>query len=259
MELKEFLTSDESESDGGEDNNETDDQPDKKEKKRDKYRALLLSGDGSDEDGEHDDVQDMEVTFNTGLEDLSRHIMEKKDKKAETVWDAYLRKKREKKKARKNKSKFSSDDDDGDDTDQEAAEDADDFFIDEPVVEKRKKSKIDKDHDLEDMDGVNEASKEELELLLADDKGTDTGLKGFNLKHKKGKGKNTENAIDEGKIPNSAYEDPRFAALYRPDFAIDPTSPQFKWYVLLYTACYSNKQFIVNSRETVRKCFNFSS
>ena len=41
----------------------------------------------------------------------------------------------------------------------------------------------------EEIDGLDKASKEELELLLADDKGTDTGVKGYNLKFKKGKGK----------------------------------------------------------------------
>lgn len=240
MELNEFLTSDVSESDDDEDNNETDDQPDKKARKRDKYRALLVSGNGSDEeDAEHGDVQDMEVTFNTGLEDISKHIMEKKDKKSETVWEAYLRKRREKRKARKNKSKYSSDDDDdSNDTDQEATEEADDFFIEEPAAKKRKneQNKNDKDHELKDRDGVDKASKEELELLLADDKGTEAALKGYNLKFKKGKGKKNENAIDEGKIPNSAYDDPRFAALVSPDYAIDPTDPQFKRYFLLYSA-----------------------
>ncbi|RDX78917.1 esf1, partial [Mucuna pruriens] len=231
MELKEFLTSDESESDdSNKDNSETDDQPDKRAKKQAKYRALLQSGDDSDGGDEHDNVQDMEVTFNTGLEDLSKHIMEKKDKKSETVWDAYLRKRREKRKARKNKTKYSSDDDDSDDTDQEATEEADDFFIEEPAVKKRKKAqnKEDEEHNSQEMNGLDKASKEELELLLADDKGTDTGPKGYNLKLKRGKGKRRENAIDEEKIPSNTYDDPRFAALFSPDYAIDPTNPQFK-------------------------------
>ncbi|CAL0313252.1 unnamed protein product [Lupinus luteus] len=230
LELKEFLTSDESESDDGDDNNEMDDLPDKKALKREKYRALLQSGDGSDEDSEQDDGQDMEVTFNTGLEDISKHIMEKKDKNSETVWEAYLRKKREKKRARKNKSKYSSSSSDDDsDIDPEATE-ADDFFVEEPAVKKRKKSESKRDGESkhQDIDGIDEASKEELELLLADDKGTDTGVKGYNLKFKKGKGKKGENVIDEGKIPSSDFEDPRFAALLSPDFVIDPTDPQFK-------------------------------
>ncbi|KAG2408827.1 uncharacterized protein HKW66_Vig0036490 [Vigna angularis] len=210
MELKELLNSDDSDSDDSKDNNsETDDQPDKIEKKRAKYRALLQSGDDSDGGGEHDNGHDMEVTFNTDLEDLSKHILEKKDKKSETVWDAYLRKKREKKKARKNKAKYSSDDD-SDDTDQEATEEADDFFIEEPAVKKRKKAQsTDEEHKPQDK-----VSKEELELLLADDKGTDTGLKGYNLKFKKGKGKRRENAFDEEKIPSNAFDDPHIVSKY---------------------------------------------
>ncbi|CAJ1942231.1 unnamed protein product [Sphenostylis stenocarpa] len=224
MELKELLNSDESESDDSKDKIETDDQSDKVEKKRAKYRALLQSGDDSDGGDEHDNIQDMEVTFNTGLEDLSKHILEKKDKKSETVWDAYLRKKREKKKARKNKAKYSSVDD-SDDTDQEATEEGDDFFIEEPAVKKRKKEQNTEDKEHKPQDKV---SKEELELLLADDKGTDAGLKGYNLKFKKGKGKRRENAVEEDKIPSNAYDDPRFAALFSPNYAIDPTDPQFK-------------------------------
>lgn len=224
--MDELIASDVSDSDDSEDNNETDERPRKKDNK---YLALLDNN--SDEDGD-DDAMDMEVTFNTGLQDISKHIMEKKDKKSRTVWEECLRKKREKKKARKNKSKHSSSDDDSDNTDHEATEDADDFFIDEePDIKKKKKkaeSKNDKDHKLQDMDGVAKASKEELELLLADDKGTGTGLKGYNLKFKKGKGKKAENAIDEGKIPNNAFDDPRFASIFSADFAIDPTDPQFK-------------------------------
>lgn len=234
--MDELVASDESESDDSEDNNETVGHADKKARKKEMYLDLL--GNNSDKDAEEDGVQDMEVTFNTGLEDISKHIMEKKDKKSKSVWEEYLRKQREKKRARKNKSKYSSDDDDDDDsdnTDQQAAGEAEDFFMEEPDITKKKKkkaeSKNDKDQKLKDMDGV---SKEELELLLADDKGTDTGLKGYNLKFKKGKGKKTEGVIDEAKIPNSAYDDPRFASIYSPDFAIDPTDPQFKRYFMTY-------------------------
>ncbi|KAL0349478.1 UNVERIFIED_CONTAM: Pre-rRNA-processing protein esf1 [Sesamum radiatum] len=118
LELKEILASDES---------ETDD-----DKKPDKYRALLPLGGGSDEDHEEDSLQDMEVTFNSGLEDISKRILEKKDKKSETVWEAYLRKRKEKRKASKNRSKYSSDSEaKSSDTDQELAE-PDDFFVEEP-------------------------------------------------------------------------------------------------------------------------------
>ncbi|KAF2312450.1 hypothetical protein GH714_034714 [Hevea brasiliensis] len=73
LELKEFLASDESESD--EDENDAaiaEGESDKKHKKLDKYRALIQSGDGSDVENE-DEGQDMEITFNTGLEDINEN------------------------------------------------------------------------------------------------------------------------------------------------------------------------------------------
>ncbi|KAJ7944121.1 pre-rRNA-processing protein esf1 [Quillaja saponaria] len=230
LELREFLASDESESDDDVVNDkDTEDQSDKMIKKREKYRSLIQSGDGSDGDGE-EDGKDMEVTFNTGLEYISKHILEKKDKKSETVWEGYLRKRREKKKARKNKSKYSSDDDSSD-TDREATEQLDDFFLEEPSVKKRKvdPGKSDEEQKQQDLDKEDKASREELELLLADDQGVDTGPRGYNMKSKKAKGKKGKETLDEAKIPYVDYDDPRFAALFTsPQFALDPTDPQFK-------------------------------
>ncbi|KAK9990114.1 hypothetical protein SO802_025099 [Lithocarpus litseifolius] len=231
LELKEFLASDEGESDDGDGESDDDD---KKDKKRDMYRALVQSGDGSDGDGDgEEDGQDMEVTFNTGLEDISKRILEKKDKNSETVWEAYLRKRREKKQARKNKSKYSSDDDSSDsDTDQHAPEQPDDFFVEEPSVKRSKKEaggKSDKERLNQNMDKEAEASQAELELLLADDKGTETGLKGYSLKPKKAKGKKGKEVPDEDKLPSVNYDDPRFSALFTsPLYALDPTDPHFK-------------------------------
>ncbi|XP_015889719.3 pre-rRNA-processing protein ESF1 [Ziziphus jujuba] len=235
LELQQFLASDESESDDDEDDNGAEDYSDNKHKKLDMYRALIQSGDGSDEDGE-EEGQDMEVTFNTDLEDLSKRILEKKDKKEETVWEAYLSKRREKKKARRNKSKYSSDDETSD-GDQEATEEVDDFFVEEPSVKRSKKeSQLQNDKKGEKqshgIEGQAEASIHELELLLADDNVADKGLKGYNLKPKKvkgKKGKKVKETMDEDEIPTVDYNDPRFSALFTsPLFALDPTDPQFK-------------------------------
>ncbi|RHN70644.1 hypothetical protein MtrunA17_Chr3g0137801 [Medicago truncatula] len=118
------------------------------------YLSLVYSGNGSNEDAEHDASQEMEVTFHSGLECLNKKLTEKKDKRSETVWEEFRRKRREKKKAKKNKLKYSSDDD----SDQQANEEADEFLIEEPCVKKRKKaqmSKNDKDHNnLQHMDMV---------------------------------------------------------------------------------------------------------
>ncbi|KAG4924313.1 hypothetical protein JHK87_049853 [Glycine soja] len=59
-----------------------------------------------------------------------------------------------------------------------------------------------------------QASKEDHELQIADDKGADIGLKRYNLKLKKGNGKSRENSIHEEKRPSNAYNDPRLSALF---------------------------------------------
>ncbi|KAK6797962.1 hypothetical protein RDI58_005664 [Solanum bulbocastanum] len=230
MELKEFLASDESGSDDSEEGDDTEDKSAKRKKKQDTYRALLQSGEGSDGNNEDDD-QDMEVTFNTGLEDLSKRILEKKDKQSETVWEAYLRKKREKKKSRKGNTKDSSEDESSD-SDQEPIDEPEDFFIEEPSAKGDKdsqhKSTRKGKQSLEASEEA-EASRAELELLLADDKGGDPNLKGYNMKPKKTKGKKGKGTPVEDKLPTIDYEDPRFSSLFKSHlFALDPTDPQFK-------------------------------
>ncbi|KAL3525230.1 hypothetical protein ACH5RR_013602 [Cinchona calisaya] len=228
LELQEFLASDESDSNDSENEDSMQHGSVKKQKKQDMYRALIQSGDGSDENNED---QDMEVTFNTGLEDLSKRILEKKDRKSETVWEAYLRKRREKRKARKNRSKSSSEDESSD-RDNEPPEEPDDFFLEESSAKGSKVGQggnAKKEKQKEDASQEAEASRAELELLLADDKGTDSNLKGYNMKCKKMKGKKGKEIPDEGKLPTIDYDDPRFSALFTsPLFALDPTDPQFK-------------------------------
>ncbi|XP_059294786.1 uncharacterized protein LOC132047819 [Lycium ferocissimum] len=181
LELKEFLASDESESDASEEGDDREAKSAKRKKKQDTYRASLQSGEGSDGNDEEDD-QDMEVTFNTGLEDLSKRILEKKDKQSETVWEAYLRKKKEKKKSRKGNSKDSSEDESSD-SDQEPIDESEDFFIDEPSANQDKSTRKGR-QSLEASEEA-EASRAELELLLADDKAGDANLKGYNMKPKR--------------------------------------------------------------------------
>ncbi|KAK3037143.1 hypothetical protein RJ639_031030 [Escallonia herrerae] len=228
LELEEFMASDESGTDEEEDDNDAMDE--KRHKKQDMYRALIQSGDGSA--GEEDDEgQDMEVTFNTGLEDISKRILEKKDRKSETVWEAYNRKRKEKKKARKNRAKDSSEDESSD-IDQEPAEQPDDFFIEESPPKGSKEGRGNstrKGKQQQEAAKDDAASRAELELLLADDKGAETNLKGYNLKLKKSRGKVAKETSEEGKLPTADYDDPRFSSIFTsPLFALDPTDPQFK-------------------------------
>ena len=222
----------------------------KKHTDREKLRALLLSGDASGSDKDDDD-QDMEITFNTGLEDLSKRILEKKDKKSETVWEQVLRKRSEKRKARKNWSKDSSEDDSSDSDVQEAAEQPDDFFMEEEPSDshtdvgnnknkdtsksKRGKSSQKEREEPPDKDEEQEASKAELELLFAEDHvGKGQGAKGYKVKPKKHKGKKGKEASVEAKLPDvDVAADPRFSALFTSHlYALDPTDPQFKRYDL---------------------------
>ncbi|VFQ93488.1 unnamed protein product [Cuscuta campestris] len=255
LELKEFLASDDSDEEAdGDDENDEDcgDRTTKKPKRQEKYRALLQSGNGSDASDKDDDREDMEVTFNTGLEDLSKRILEKKDKQSESVWEAHLRKRREKKSARKNRSKDSSQDESSDDY-QEHIEEPDDFFVKEhlDIKNKDKKGKRAGKGKPDDQGTAqeNEASLAELELLLADEKGSGTNLKGYNLKRKKGKDRKQKGIIDEDKIPTMDYEDPRFSSFLKlPQFALDPTDPQFK-----RSAVYARQMFEKKHQETVKE------
>ncbi|XP_071731242.1 pre-rRNA-processing protein esf1 [Rutidosis leptorrhynchoides] len=227
QEFKDLIASSDSESDEEENDGDIGNKPGKRQK-TDAYRALLQSGDGSDEDeDEEDNGMDMEVTFNTGLEDLSKKIMEKKDKESETVWGAYLRKRAEKKKARKNRSKYSSDDESGG-SDDEPVEEPGDFFAGD--LTKKKKVSRDKNGKKRETDEEGGASRAELELLLAEDDNGDANVKGYNLKRMKSKGKKGKrNEIDEEKIPTVDLDDPRFSSLFnKPEFALDPTDPHFK-------------------------------
>ncbi|KAI3914151.1 hypothetical protein MKW98_003224 [Papaver atlanticum] len=232
-EMNAYLASDVSDDDDDEDEIDAqDDQSKEKLTKAEKYRVLFEKGDeGSDGgDDDEDGNKDMEVTFNTGLEDLSKRILEKKkDKESETVWNQYLRKKSEKKKARKNASKHSSEDESSGSGRDEAEQD--DFFIDESSVKFSKGGKNNrKEKQLEDTEKEHEASKAELELLLADDQEANNGLKGYNIKRNKTKGKKGKKEDpSEDKIPAADYTDPRFQNLYKsPLFALDPTDPQYK-------------------------------
>ncbi|KAJ0981129.1 hypothetical protein J5N97_009384 [Dioscorea zingiberensis] len=248
-EFKEYLAStDEDSYEDDEENDAGGNGEAKKQLEIEKFRALLQSQstNGSESDSDKDDGKDMEITFNTGLEDLSKRVMEKRDKKSETVWEAVLRKKKEKKAAKKKRSKYSSDDESSDFDAQEAVDQPDDFFMEEPMdVDanangSEKHSKVSKKgvknkHGMKDqtpeLEKEREASRAELELLFAEDQGADNGPKGYNLKPKKVKGKKgKKEELIEDKLPTVDYsDDPRFSALLtNPLFAVDPTDPQYK-------------------------------
>ncbi|KAF7008173.1 hypothetical protein CFC21_023009 [Triticum aestivum] len=196
--------------------------------------ALLLEGDKSDE--EQSDDQDMEITFNTELEDLSKRILERKSSEKKTVWEMHQEKMKEKRKARKRSSK---DDDDDDDSNEDGADEDDDFFEDEKSdedVKPMKKEKV-KAKGKEKGKGKDklpeehfepEATKEELELLVAD-QDAGNGAKGFNIKRKSKKGKKGKDSVEDKHPHIDLSNDKRFDPMFTSHlFALDPTDPQYK-------------------------------
>nr|CAD1819270.1 unnamed protein product [Ananas comosus var. bracteatus] len=223
-EFNEYLDStDESDEDDDEYNNQNgvrnDDEAEampngetKKRLGREKLLALLQAGDDSDSDKSND--KDLEITFNTELEDLSKRILKKKTKN-----------------------------DENSDSDKEEAsqQDDDDFFVEEPLDSESSKQKKGlkgkkgqkgsrKDRDESPEREEREANRAELELLFADDQDVDQGPKGFNLKPKKVKSKKGKEKSSEDKLPNvDLSNDPRFAELFSSHlFALDPTDPEYK-------------------------------
>jgi len=237
-ELNMYLASDDSASDeDGVDSSDDESLPNggsKRKLTKEERLAILLQGDKSDE--EQTDDQDMEITFNTELEDLSKRILERKSNEEKTVWEKHQEKMKEKRKARKR----GLDDNDDHSSEDEPDED-DDFFANEqsdeepkPSKSKKHKSKAKDKGKRKGKDGhteehlEREATREELELLVAGDQDTASGAKGYNLKRKKGKKGKEEPAED--KLPDiDLSKDDRFSAMFTSHlFALDPTDPQYK-------------------------------
>lgn len=253
-ELNEYLASseDDSDEDGSEDENEGSEDENgngktlKKHRDGGKYRELLLSGNKSNSD--EDEVGDMEVTFKPELEEINKRILEKKNKKRETVWEQVCQKNKEKKKARRNRSKnASSDDDSTDDDNTQGRENIehDDFFMeDEPIKSNKSNEKVrEGSSDLDEKE--KEATRAELELLVADD--NNDNVKGYKVKrnNKKVKGKKGKMEEVESKLPDvDASKDPRFSALFASHlYALDPTDPQYK-----RTSAYARLQSVKKNR-----------
>ncbi|XBI78469.1 hypothetical protein VPH35_088155 [Triticum aestivum] len=189
--------------------------------------ALLLQGDKSDE--EQSDDQGMEITFNMEPEDLSKRILERKSTETKTVWETHQEKTKEKRKARKRSSK-----DDDDYSDEDSADENDDFFEDEkadeevrPIKKQKVKTKGKAKDKLPEEHFEPEATKEELELLVAADQDAANGAKGCNIERRSKKGKDCV----EDKLPeiDISTDDSRFSAtLTNHLYALDPTDPKYK-------------------------------
>ncbi|CAM0947200.1 unnamed protein product [Alopecurus aequalis] len=234
-----FLASDDSASDDDV-NDSGDDLPNgvaKRKLTNEERLSILLEGDKSDEEETND--QDMEITFNTELEDLSKRVMERKTTKTKTVWEMHQEKMKEKRKARKRSSK-----DDDDSSDEDSADEKDDFFDDEkddffdeeksdeevkPVKKQKVKAKGKGKDKVPEEHFEPEATREELELLVAADQDAANGAKGYNIKRKSKKAKKGKDSAEE-KLPEiDLSKDDRFALMFTSHlYAVDPTDPQYK-------------------------------
>ncbi|XBH60966.1 hypothetical protein VPH35_115483 [Triticum aestivum] len=184
---------------------------------------LLQQGHKSDE--ERTDDEDMEITFNMGLEDLSKRILERKSIETKTVWEMHQEKLKEKWKARKRWSK-----DDNGYSDQDSADDFLDSEKSNEEVKPMKKPKVKakgkgKDRSREEHYEP-EATKEELELLVAAGQDAANGAKGYNIKRKSKKGKDSvEDKVGEIDVS----KDERFSPMSTSHlYALDPTDPRYK-------------------------------
>ncbi|XP_037453664.1 pre-rRNA-processing protein esf1-like isoform X1 [Triticum dicoccoides] len=186
---------------------------------------LLQQGNKSDE--EQTDDEDMEITFNTGLEDLSKRILERKSTETKTVLEMHQEKMKEKRKAGKRWSK----DDDGC-SDQDSADDfLDDEKSDEEVKAikkpKVKKAKGGGKDESREEHYEPEATKEELELLVAAGQDAANGAKGYNIKRKSKKGKKGKDNVEDKLGEIDVSKDERLSPMFTShQYALDPTDPR---------------------------------
>ncbi|KAK6333470.1 pre-rRNA-processing protein esf1 [Orbilia javanica] len=241
MDLQAYLASD---SDGeGEDAKEA-------------YRKLLNLGPSSEkvEKGEKKPIGDMEVTFSAALTEGDGKKKTDIFERDETTMEKYVRKERERKKARKEKMKERRAEASGDKADAPESDEEDqgeDLGFDDPFFENpekvnadSKKAKKQKQREEKEKTAAEQAAKrEELEVLMANDKQSD--LQHFNmndilkreklakLKGKAAKRMAKKKGVKEAEGLQDDYKmdvsDPRFSAIYeKTEFAIDPTNPRFK-------------------------------
>ncbi|XP_065890396.1 ESF1 homolog [Dysidea avara] len=184
------------------------------------YRALLMETLNEDKQSDHE--QEIEITFEPGLQETAEEMVQRKlakdGSKDLTTWETYLKEKKLKRKQRIKEAKLQQEE--------------------EPSETSPKPPKKRKRGKLPTEEPGNDQQKSELELLMMDN--DDDGKEHFNLKgilkkekesaKKKRKKKRDESAMEE--IQDSFkmdVNDPRFLALYEShEYALDPSNPQYK-------------------------------
>ena len=221
---------------------------------RKKYRDLLkLAKMQSDRGVEYDESQNLEVTFDTEMEQKQKELAElAKEKKLlenETWWETLERKRKEKQKdkkkqrkeeIRKKKNDGSDDDENSDDDDEHDSENDDDHVMgggsdgedfdfdgDFDALASKDKQKGKK------KEGLQNKKRQQLELLMSDYQAKEA----FNIKRDHAR-EVTRRVVGDGAVKKNddverakaALSDPRFQSelVHDPEMGLDPTHPKYK-------------------------------
>lgn len=241
-------SSDEDEPEGNENGNY--DLSDDEDKKIEKYKGLLKEIE--DKECKSDRDQELEITWEPGLQETTQELVTSKLKEKErtqmTPWETYLQNKKEKRKEKRkeketlNNNSTVRDSDESDDIPSDV-DLSNPFFSQElgtdmkskktPDKVSNKKGKKRRKRKAEETEEEKKA-KAELELLLMDEKDDRQhfSLKGIMEKEKKSKKKRKRKAKDEEIVEdnfNVDLQDSRFDALFTSHhFAVDPSDPQYR-------------------------------
>lgn len=269
--LKAYLgtdTSSDDEDDDGENDGaaENSNKSSTKEKERQKMRQLLgLPAEEVKPSKKDGPVGNVQITFSAGLsgdtnvEGVKRSVFENSPEPEETTAEKYIRKERERKARRKEKWKAAkygqSETDvlDGEPTKLDTTTQQDDLGFDDPFFAEpdpnahvaakkiRKEERMKKKQEREAEEQAERKQRAELELLMADENGADSGVRHFDMrdiqkqeknaakKHKK-KGGNKQHLSEVANEDTFKVDaaDPRFSQLFEShEYAIDPTNPRF--------------------------------
>ncbi|KAM7440683.1 pre-rRNA-processing protein esf1 [Porites harrisoni] len=250
MDFNAYLASssdEEDKQDGDEKMNEDQDSSENEDKKIDKYKQLLREIE--EKDCEADREQEIEITWEPGLQEATEGMvtnkMKEKERKDLTPWETYLQNKKDKRKekqTRKDASKKQISEKEPDES-YESFTDVDmtdpffsqeiDFGLnkgDKASAKTKKNRKRARKETEEDK-----KAKEELELLLMEDKDDRQhfSLKGIMDSEKRKSKKRRKRKANQEEIVDDNFnvnlKDSRFDALFTSHhFAVDPSDPQYR-------------------------------
>lgn len=245
MDFDAYLASSSDEEEAKEDDGNLDEEQgsdEDEERKINKYKQLLK--DIEDKESKNDGEQDLEITWEPGLQETTEELVKNKLKQKEgkniTPWEHYLQKRKQKKKERRMQKESLKRQNDSEESDNIPSDvDLSDPYFREEIdaalsnVNNKGSAKTSKKRKWEvEETEEDKKAKEELELLLMDDKDDKHhfSLKGImdNEKKTKKQKKRREKEIVNDDF-NMDLKDSRFDALFTSHhFAVDPSDPQYR-------------------------------